>query len=277
MTADPKVEHMTFGNVGVAINCEDLGCLATANIRIAQETIDIMCDWGAGLVSTLRGNPTGEITIEAKNLDAKRLKYALDASVTTKSGAYSVDCLKVSEIDWVPDDVLTPTEWTAIINLHSANVDNVIAYTDAACTVLWDALTPLNVTSVDECKGLVTLTTDDEDEALDTLYFDFDYMVDLDDGVTEMLAGFQTYPTDFSVVMWHLNKTTNDYQVFVFWKCQSVIDLNLAFNDGSSNNPLTVAIRLRVMNVPDVHPDNSMFGYWEGIVDLPAFIAAIAI
>jgi hypothetical protein len=278
MTANPTIESATLGNAHVAINCEDLGCLASVGIRVGQDTIDIGCDWGAGLVGTLRGNPTGEISIEAKNVDAKRLKYALDASVAVKSGDYSVDCLKVTSIDWVPDDVATPTEWTAVINLHSSNVDNVVVYDDAACTSEWDSsTTPLNVVSVDACKGLVTLTTDDVDEALDTLYFDFDYMVDLEDGITELNAPFNTFPTDFSVIVWHQNKTTGLYQVLVFWKCQSMIDFNIVFGDYDSNALMTVPIKLRVLSVPDVHPDNKLFGYWEGIVDLPAFLAAIAI
>jgi len=278
MAVDPKIENVTLGNAHVAINCEDLGCLASVGIRIGQDTIDLGCDWGAGLVGTLRGNPTGEITIEAKNVDAERLKYALDATTSVKAGDYSVSCLKVTNIDWTPDDVGTPTEWTAVIDLHSANVDNVSVFTDSACASTWESgTTPLNVVVTDECKGLVTLTTDDIDECADTLYFDFDYMVDVEIGVTSLDAAFNTFPTDYSVIIWHQNKTTSKYQIMVFWKCQSVIDFNLTFGDWDSNTPMTVPIKMRVLSVPDVHPDNKLFGYWEDIADLPAFLEAIAI
>jgi len=274
MSADPKVSNSTIGNAHIAIDCEDLGCLGPVTVNVGQTTLDLGCDWGEGIVGTLRGNPSAEINIEAKNVDAARLKWALDASTSVKAGDYAVTCLKVTSIDWTEDG----GTYTATVDLHSANIDNVEVFSDSTCLASWEgAATPLSVVSVDECTGTVSLSTNDSEEALTTLYFTFDYMVDLEDGVTSLDADFPTFPSDFSVVLWHLNKTTQTYQVMVFWRCQSVIDLSLVFSDYDATTVMTVPIKLRVLSVADVHPTRKLFGYWEDVEDLPAFLEAIAI
>lgn len=275
---DSKLEAVTLGNAMVAIDCEDLGCLAKVTFKSGMDIIDLGCDWGAGVLSTLRGNPSGDLMIDAKNLDAQRLKWVFDGTVTTKSTDETVDCLKITNITWTPDDVATPTEWVATIDLHTPNVDNVLFWADSACTDAWDsATTPLNVVAVDECTGIATLTTNDVDEALDVLYVDFDYGVDFDAGVKILNVPYDTFPTDHSVIVWHRNKTKGTYSVILFWKTQIIPDGSIEFGDFDSNTPINVPIHLRVMSVPDVHPESPLFKLYDDVVDLPAFIAAIAI
>jgi hypothetical protein len=276
---DTKIKAVSLGNANVAIDCEDLGCLAKVSLKVGMDVIDLGCDWGAGVLGTLRGNPTGELTIDAKNLDAQRLKWVYDAVVTTKSTDESVDCLKITNIVWTPDDIGTPTAWTAEVNLHTSNVDNTVFYTDDACTVPWADTnpTPGYYATVDECTGIASLTTDDEDQALDTLYVSFDYGVDFDAGVSIVDPAFDTFPADHSVIIWHRNKTTGTYSVFVAWKAQVIVDGSIDFGDFDSNTPISVPIHLRLLSVPDVHPEAPLFKIYDNVVDLPAFIATLAI
>lgn len=275
---DSKIQSVSLGNANVAIDCEDLGCLARVSFRVGQDIIDLGCDWGTGILGTLRGHPTGDIMIDAKNLDADRLKWVYDAVVTTKAADESVTCLKITNIVWTPDDAGTPTEWTAEVNLHSTNVDNVVFSTDSSCAVPWaSATTPLNVVTTVACTGISTLVTDDLAETDTTLYVTFDYSVDFDAGVSIIDPAFDTFPADHSVIIWHRNKTSGTYSVFVGWKAQVISDGTIDFGDFDSNTPITVPIHLRLLAVPDVHPESPLFKIYDAVVDLPAFIETLAI
>lgn len=278
MSVDPKIQAVTLGNAFVAIDCEDLGCLARVSFRVGQDVVDLGCDWGTGILGTLKGAPSGDIMIDAKNLDADRLKWVYDADVVTKVADESVTCLKITNIEWDPDDAGTPTEWSTEINLHTTNVESVVFYTDAECAVPWaSATTPLNVVTVDECTGIATLVTDDLAETDGTLYVSFDYGVDFAAGVKIINPAFPTFPTDHSVVIWHRNKTTGEYSVFVGWKAQVIVDATVDFGDFDSNTPITVPIHLRLLAVPEYHPEAPLFKIYDGVVDLPAFIETLAI
>lgn len=244
-----------------------------------MESVPIVCDWADGKVQTLRGNPTGEITIEAMNLNATILKYALDASVSTKTINTFVNCVHVEGIQWTPDNAGTPTEWTATINLNSPDIDNVLAYTsEAGCsaatpTDIWaSGTTPLNTITETTCTGVVTLTTDDVDECDDELWFTFDYSVDLAVGATIVTPPFSTFPDDHIVVAWHLNKTTSEYYIYVFPRCQILPDVNITFDN--SANVVTVPIRLEIVADTAFHPEAPLG--WVEITDtLPAYLAAL--
>lgn len=273
MTAKAIVSDVSIGNVNAIIDCEWLKCIRSFQFRYTMEEVPLICNWKDGKVSSLRGNPTGEITIECMNLNSTTLKWAMDAVVTTKSADASVDCVKIEGIEWTPDDVGTPTEWTARVRLNSANVDNVDVFTDAACTDAWDsATTPLNVITVpsDDClSGLITLTTDDVDECLDTLYFTFDYDVDYVNGTEVIKPGFETFAADHSVIAWHQNATTGEYEVYNFPRCQIIPDGTQTFDNG--NGIVITTIRLAVLADTDIHPDCPLG--WINITDtLPDFL-----
>lgn len=276
-TIKPIVSDVTIGNVSAFIDCVWLKCLRTFNFRLTMESIPIVCDWADGKVQTLRGNPTGEITIEAMNLNSTILKYALDAVVSTKSAAAEQQalCVHIEGIQWEADDDLTPTEWTAVIKLNSPNVDNVTFFTEDTCSDGWaSATTPLNVVTVDECSGVVTLTTNDVDECADELWVSFDFSVDLSlSGDTELIEPpFSTFPDDHVVIAWHINKTTSQYEIFVFPRCQILPDINITFDN--SNNVVTIPIRLEVVADTDFHPEAPLG--WVEITDtLPAYLEAL--
>jgi hypothetical protein len=267
----PIVSDVSIGNATVLIDCEWLKCVRSFNFRLSQEEVPIVCDWADGKVTALRGNPTGEITIEAMNLNSTTLKWALDASVSTKSGDASVTCVKIEGIQWVPEDVATPTYWEAIINLNTPNVDNVVFYDDVGCTSDWaSATTPLNIVTVTEdCYGLVTLRTNDLDEALDTLWVTFDYDIDYADGTEVITPGFSTFAEDHVVIAFHINATTSEYVIFTFPRCQIIPDANITFDN--SNGVVTVPIKLAVLADTDFHPEAPL-GWVNISTDLPDFL-----
>lgn len=271
MSIKPIVSDVSIGNASVIIDCEFLKCSRAFNFHASMDEVPIICNWADGKVQSLRGNPSGEITVELMNLSAETLKWALDAEVTTKAANASVSCVKVEGIEWTPDDPATPTEWTAIVHLNSPNVDNVDVFEDSACTTPWDsATTPLNVVLVSECDGIITLTTDDEDEALDTLYFSFDYDVDYEVGTKVVKPSYSTFPTDHTVIAFHKNATTGNYLVYTFPRCQIIPDTTQNFDNGAGI--VITTVKLAVVADTDFHPDCPL-GWVNETPTLPEFIA----
>lgn len=273
----PIVSDVTIGNVSAFIDCVWLKCLKSFNFRVAMESVPIICDWADGKVQVIRGNPSGSITFEAMNLNSSILDFALDAATTVKAADATVDCAHLQGITWTPDDVATPTSWSTIIHLNSPNIDNVVVYTTAAgCaaatpTDQWaSATTPLNViTETDPCHGLITLTTNDVDEALDELWVTFEYSVDLAVGASVVRPPYSTYAEDHVVVVWHKNATTSEYYIYVFPRCQIVPDASITFDN--SNNIVTVPIHLEVVADTDFHPEAPLG--WVEITDtLPNYL-----
>lgn len=277
----PIVDSVTIGNVSAFIDCVWLKCIKSFNFKVSMESIPIICDWASGKVAVMRGNPSGDITIEAMNLNSTTLKYALDAVVRTKTATDdSVDCAHVDGLVWVPDNALTPTSWTVEVNLNSPNIDNVAAYTTASgCaaatpTDIWaSGTTPLNtITETDACHGVITLTTNDVDEAVAELWFTFDYSVDLATGATIIEPPYLSAPEDHLVIAWHLNKTTSEYYIYIFPRCQIVPDFSASFDN--SNNVVTVPIHLEVLADTTFHPEAPL-GWIEITDTLPAYLAAL--
>ena len=250
----PIVSDVSIGNAQVAIDCVWLKCISKFDFRVTMESVPIICDWAQGKVTALRGNPSGSISIDAKNLNSTLLGFALDANVSVKSGDDAAACVKVMGIQWVPDDVATPTQWSAIIHLNSPDVDNVDVFTDDACTTPWDsASTPMNTIAETYCTGIVVLTTDDVSECDDTLYFSFDWDIEIPDGAEIICPAFGTFAEDHIVRAWHRNATTGQYEIYEFWRCQIIPDMSLSHDD--SNKVVMVPIRLEVLADPDFHPD----------------------
>jgi len=253
-TIQPIVSDVTIGNVSVLIDCVWIKCVQSFEFTFAMDEVPIVCDPRYGKVTTLRTNPNGNINIEALNLNWTTLRYALDAVKSVLTTSPTVDCVKIEGIQWTPEDVPTPTEWSATINLNNPNVDNVEVFTDEDCTIPWEsATTPLNVVEVDECTGILTLTTGDFDEAVDTLYFSYEYLVDFPADAKIVRPPFNMFAEDHIVVAWHLNATTGEYYVYVFPRCQIVP--NVTIRHSNAADPITVPIRFTIVADPDFNSD----------------------
>lgn len=250
----PIVSDVSIGNATAAIDCVWLKCLESVEFRLGMEEVPIVCDWASGPVTTLRGNPSGEITITAMNLGSTQLKYALDAATSAKAGAETVTC-EEHQITWTPDDEGTPTEWTATVTLNSPEVSSVVAYTDSDCSVAWESVsTPDNDLAITSaCKGLITLTTDDEDETDDTLYFAYTHDTETPTGATLIEPSMSTFADDHKLHILHRNATTGDLLIVKFWRVQIIPDMTLSFDN--SNKVVTVPIRLRALSDRTNHPD----------------------
>lgn len=268
----PVVDAVTINNVNVAVDCVWLKCVQSFEFNWAMESIPINCDPEFGPITYLRANPTGSISIEAMNHNSTSLQYALDATVEDVDTP-SATCVKISGIQWTPDDEATPTEWTAIVRLNNINIDNVEVFTDDACTVPWNDTTPLNVITVtSDCYGLVTLTTDDVDSTEDTLYFTYDYLVDFPTDATIIRPSFSTFAADHTVVAWTRNSTSGLYEVYVFPRVQITPDFTLRFDNTTSIK--TIPIRMVVLSDPDFNPDNPL-GYIVITDELPTVLSNI--
>jgi hypothetical protein len=194
------------------------------------------------------------ISIEATNLNSMTLQQALDAVVTVKSGDDAAACVKIMGIDWVPDDVATPTLWTAVIKLNSPDIDNVDIFKDSGCTQAYaSATTPLNIISLDTCTGTVTISTDDVDEAVDTLYFSFDWDTEIPDGAEIISPNFAVFAEDHIVRAWHQNSTSGKWEIYEFWRCQIVPNGTIGFDN--SNKAISIPVQLEVLADMDFHPD----------------------
>lgn len=250
----PIVSDVSIGNVAVAIDCVWLKCIESFEFKFSQDEVPIICNWADGKVSSLRGNPAGDINIVALNLSPVSLQYALDAVVSTKSGDETVACQEFTGIDWVPDNIGTPTQWTATLQLSGMYVDDVLVYKTAGCTSAWaSATTPLNVVSTSDCSGLVTLTTDDDDQCYDALYVSFTHDSETPDGATLVQPGFSTFASDHTFVAVHRNATTGEYVSYKFWRVQIAPDVTIRHDN--TNKIVSVPIHLMVLADRENHPD----------------------
>lgn len=250
----PIVDSVSIGNATVAIDCVWLKCIESVEFRLGMEEVPIVCDWANGPVTALRGNPSGEITIVAMNLNSTTLKYALDATATAKAAVEEVDC-EEHQITWVPDDEGTPTEWTATVTLNSPEVTDVSAWTDSDCSAAWEsATTPLNELDITTaCSGVITLTTNDVDETDETLYFSYTHDTETPLGATLIQPGFGTFASDHKLHILHRNATNGDLVIHKFWRVQIVPDFNLRYDN--TNKVATVPIHLRVLADRLNHPN----------------------
>ena len=260
----PIVSDVTIGNSTVAIDCEWLKCVQSVDFRLGMEGVPLVCDWAAGEVATLRGNPTGEINIMAMNWNSTVLKYALDAAVSVKAGAETVSC-EEHQITWTPDSATTPTEWTATVTLNSPEVSAVTAYADSSCAVAWESLaTPTDTLAITTaCTGVITLTTDDVDECDDTLYFAYTHDTETPTGATLIEPSMSTFASDHKVHILHRNATTGKLYIIKFWRVQIIPDFNIAFDN--TNKIVTVPIKMKVLSDRTNHP-NAPLGHMA-IVD----------
>ncbi len=249
----PIVSDVSIGNATVAIDCVWLKCIESVDFRLGMEEVPIVCDWANGQVTALRGNPTGEANIVVQNINATTLKYALDATTSVKDAAETVAC-EEHQVSWTADDENTPTLWTATVCVNSPEISDVTVYSDSDCLVDWDsAITPDNdVTIADACKGCLTLTTDDIDEALDTLYVAYTHDTETPDGATLITPGFSTFADDHKLHILHRNATTGDLIVHKFWRVQIIPDATIRYDN--TNKIVTVPIRLRVLGDRLNHP-----------------------
>lgn len=250
----PIVSDVSIGNATVAIDCVWLKCIESVVFRKGMEEVPIVCDWANGPATYLRGNPVGEATINALNINSTILSYALDANVTTKAGTETVDC-EEHQLTWVPDDELTPTEWVATVTLNSPEIATVLAWTDDACSVSWEsATTPLNVLAISSaCPGVITLTTDDVDETDATLYFSYVHNTETPIGATLIKPPMNTFASDHKLHILHRNATTGDLILHKFWRAQLIPDVEITYNN--SNAIVTIPIRLRILSDRENHPD----------------------
>ncbi len=250
----PIVSDVTIGNATAAIDCVWLKCIESVDIRMSMEGVPITCDWASGPATTLRGNPSATIDIVAMNMNSTTLKYALDADVSVKAAAESVDC-EEHQITWVAEDVATPTYWTAIVFLRSPEVENVLAFTDSACLVAWESVaTPESTVAVTTtCTGELLLTTDDVDETDATLYFSYDHNIETPLGATLIKPPFDTFADDHKLHILHRNATTGELELIKFWRVQIIPDFALRFDN--TNRVATVPIKLMAYTDRDSHPD----------------------
>lgn len=258
----PIVSDLTYGNATVGIDCVFLGCIESVTFRVGMEEIPIVCDWSNGPITTLRGNPTGEITIMAMNYNPTTLGYALDADTSTKAGAETVDC-EEHQITWTVDSELTPTEWTATVLLNSPEIASVTVWTDNECSNTWEALATPESTVViaDACKGTITLTTDTVGEIDDTLYFSYTHNTETPLGATLIDPPMSTFADDHKLHILHRNKTTGNLWIHKFWRVQIIPDFSVTFDNTS--NIITVPIRLRALADRTNHSGAPIFGVRE--------------
>jgi len=250
----PIVSDVSIGNATVAIDCVWLKCIESVNFTMGMEQVPIVCDWANGPATVLRGNPTGTAKIVALNLNATTLKYALDATNSTKAGAETVSC-EEHQITWTADSETTPTSWTATVILNSPEISTVTAWTDSSCAVTWEgAATPENVVAVASgCIGTVTLTTDDIDETDATLYFAYTHDTETPNGATLIEPAMSTFADDHKLLILHRNATTGDLVVHKFWRVQIVPAFDLTYDN--TNSIVTVPINLVVLGDRQNHPD----------------------
>jgi len=253
----PIVSDVSIGNATVGIDCVWIKCIESVTFRMGMEEVPIVCDWVDGPSTHLRGNRTGNITINAKNLNETSLKYALDATTSTKAGDETVSC-EEHTITWTPDSATTPTEWTATVTLNSPEIASVLAYTDSSCSVAWEsATTPLNVLTISSaCKGEITLTTDDVNETDETLYFSYTHDTESPVGSTLIQPSLNTFADEHKVHILHRNATTGDLYVYKFWRVQIIPDFEQTFND--SNSVVITPINMRVLSDSTNHPDDPL-------------------
>ena len=249
----PIVSDVTIGNALVAIDCVNLKCIESVDIRLSMEGVPIVCDWADGAATTLRGNPAATIDIVAMNMNSTTLKYALDADVSVKAAAESVTC-EEHQITWVAEDTATPTYWTATVTLNSPEVENVLAYTDSTCATPWEsAATPESTLAVtDSCTAVITLTTDDILETDDTLYFAYDHNIETPIGATLIKPPFDTFADDHKLHILHRNATTGELELIKFWRVQIIPDFAIRFDN--TNRVVTVPIKLMAYADRANHP-----------------------
>lgn len=255
----PIVDSVTIGNATVGIDCVWIKCIESVDITISMEEVPIVCDWADGPVTILRGNPTALINIMALNLNSTTLKYALDADVSTKAADETVAC-EEHQLTWTPDDVATPTEWTAEVVLNSPEVTSVTVWTNSDCDASWEsAATPLSTIAItNACAGIVTLTTDDVDETDATLYFAYTHNTETPTDATMIQAGMSTFANDHKLHILHRNATTGSLDLFKFWRVQIIPDVNIVFDN--TNKVVTVPIKLRAFAVRDSHSKEPIVG-----------------
>lgn len=250
----PIVSDVSIGNALVAIDCVNLKCIESVDIRLGMEEVPIICDWASGQVTSLRGNASGEVTVNALNLNSTTLQYALDAVVSTKAGSETVTC-EEHQITWVVDSPTTPAEWTATVTLNSPEVSTVTVWTDSACANTWEsAATPdSSVAITTACTGVLTLTTDDVNETDSTLYFSYTHNTETPDGATLIQPAFDTFADDHKLHILHRNATSCELLLMKFWRVQIIPDFNIRFDN--TNSVVTVPIRLRILSDRTNHPD----------------------
>ena len=250
----PIVGNVSVGNATVAIDCVVLNCIQSVNFRKSMEEVPIICDWANGPETYLRGNPTGEATINAMNLNATILKYALDAVVSTKAAPETVTC-EEHTITWIPEDIATPTEWTATIILNSPEIASVTVWTDNACSATWEsAATPLSTIAISSpCQGVVLLTTNDIDETDTTLYFAYTHDTETPIGATLIQSSMGTYASDHKLHILHREASTGNLVVHKFWRVQIIPDVTIEYDN--TNKIVTVPIKLRILADRVNHPD----------------------
>lgn len=251
----PIVSNLSIGNATVAIDCVWLKCIESITFSMNMEEVPIVCDWAAGQVTSLRGNPNGLVTINAFNLNATILKYALDAVVSVKAGDETVAC-EEHQITWVVDSETTPTQYVATVLLNSPEIADVSAFTDSACSAAWDSGDPTPANDIvisDACKGELTLTVNLEDEPATTLYFAYTHNTETPVGATLIKPPMDTFADDHKLHILHREATTGDLVLDKFWRVQIIPAVERVYDN--TNKIVTVPIQLRVLADRVNHPD----------------------
>lgn len=260
---NPLIKDVSLGPAYGAIDCVDLGCLDSVEIRLGMKEFEIICDITRGLAGILRYDPRGELTINPVNLSSVLLGKALDASVGTTTGLVSVTG-ELHYPTWVPDDAGTPTEWTAVVKMANGEIDTgtVYAWDDEACSVSWDGEVTNTLVETDVCTGTITLTTTDAAEKLETLYFTYDWGDQIPSGSTIIEPGFGSYAADHKATFIHKHAQTGNFFVYKVWRAQILPDFTMTFSNQARN--IFAPIRLRIVEDSVNHP-NSPLGAWYEI------------
>lgn len=257
---NPLIENVTIGTAYGAIDCVDMGCLDSVEIRLSMKEHEITCDITQGLAGIIRYDPRGDVTVNPVNLSAALLARALDASQGVTTGLVTV-ASEVHYPTWVPDDVATPTEWTADITLANGEIDSgsVLAWDDVGALVSWDDEAANTLTEVSVCAGTVRLTTTDVAETLATIYFSYDWGDQIPSGSVIIEPGFGSLAEDHKVTFIHKHALTGDFWVYKIWRAQILPDFTITFANQARN--IVAPIRLRIMEDSTNH-DNSPLGAW---------------
>lgn len=257
-------QDATISQAYVAIDCVGLGCMESVEYRTSMAEIEIVCDRNKGVTKILRHSPTGEIILTPIDLSMANLAFALDSSVGTTSGNVTV-ASESHTPTWVPDDVGTPTEWTAVLTLANSEIatGTVLAWDDAAASISWDDVVGNSIAETALCPGTITLTTDDAAERLAVIYMSYDYGTEIPSGSEIIEPSYAAFSTVRKITIASENSSTGKLLVNKTWKGQIVPDFTVRW---SNEARLTTApIRIRILEDSANH-SSAPLGAWYNVV-----------
>jgi hypothetical protein len=259
---NPLIEDVTIGPAYGAIDCVDLGCLDSVEIRLTMKEHEVVCNILKGLTGIIRYDPRGDMTINPLNLSFANLARALDASVAVTTGVVTATG-EVHYPTWVADDPATPTQWTATITMANSEIvsGTVESWDDLACSVSWDDEATNTLTESALCAGTIVLTTTDASEKLAAVYFSYQWGDQIPSGSNVIKPSFSSFAADHKVTLIHQHATSGKFVVYKVWRAQILPDFTITFSNQARE--VMAPIRLRVLEDSTNHPSSPLGEFYE--------------